>query len=679
MWAFGCVLFELLAGKRAFEGEDVSDTLAAVLRGEPDWTALPPDIPPHVRTILKQCLDRDRKTRIPEIAVVRFLMTSAAAALAIAPIDDSIAASRSPVAWKAATALFVIATIAVGVVAYVNRPTAPRVTRFFVAPPDKGSFIIGGVPGASASISPDGTKLAFTARDAAGKVQLWVRPVDALTAQPLAGTDDAGFPFWSPDSRYLAFFAQGKLQKIAAGGGPPQALCSAAGRGGVWTRDGVIVFNGGPGPLLRVSSAGGEPVPITKENATFPAFLPDGRHVLFWTNDAVYVITIDGGEPRRLLGADSGAVFAPPGYLLFVRAGTLLAQSFDAKTLELTGDPFPIAERVEFTARPGLISFSVSDTGILAYGTGAGTSATLQLVWLDRQGKTVETVGPPANYRGVDLAPDGTRIAAHRHDGTGGDVWITEFSRGATSRFTFDASQENASPIWSPDGRDIAYGSRRVGKYGLYRRPSNGAGNEEVLLEPSSLMPLMPMSWSADGKSIVYGTLGTKTRRDMWLLPLNGNRKPVALLDSPFDEARSSLSPDGKWLAYDSNESGRQEIYVRPFPSGAGKWQVSTSGGASPRWRRDGRELFFSGTTVGAAGRLFAADVKAEGPTFVPGAPRELFRVDMLQPPHEPYHAYAVSADGQRFLFALPVSSLSEPAVPSPIAVVLNWVQGLRK
>jgi Tol biopolymer transport system component len=563
------------------------------------------------------------------------------------------------------------------------------VTRFFVSPPENATFVSGAGPGAIAAISPDGRKLAFTARDAAGKTLLWVRPIDALTAQPLVGTDDAQRPFWSPDSRFIAYFVIGKLLKIAASGGPPQTVSVITGnRGGAWNRDGVIVFNGGAGrPLLRISSAGGEPspaLPLTtgQGGQTFPSFLPDGHHLLFYdvgtSNDTagIYVGSLDTGESKRLLGADSSGIFAPQsGHLLFVRQGTLMAQSFNPKTLTLADEPFPVAERVESSIVPGSFAFSISDTGVLAYGIGAGNSADLQMVWLDRQGKAVGTVGPPGNYRGLDLAPDGQHVAAHRHDGNGGDVWITDASRGTTSRFTLDASQDNSSPIWSPDGTRIVFASLRSGKWGLYVKPSNMAGNDERLIESDT--QTLPTSWSPDGGAIVYVTTTSKTRQDLWMLPLAGDRKPVALVHGAFNETHGQISPDGKWLAYESNETGQSEVYVQPFPTGAGRWPISTGGGQFPRWRRDGRELFYMDRTSG--GKLIGVDVNAVGSAFVAGSPKALFDSGYINlNAGGTYHTFAVSADGQRFLIPRPPAGAAD-AAPSPIAVVLNWAAGIKK
>src|SRR5215471_7949396 len=689
VWAFGCVLYEMLTGKRAFEGEDVSDTLASVLKSEPDWNQLFASISLSIRAVIKGCLDKDRKTRISDISVVRYVLNGALSApLTTADGATSQTAGHRTVWWQAAAAFFAVTT-AVGFPAlYLWRSTIPQVTRFAVLPPENQSFVIAARVGTGVAVSPDGKKLAFTAREGvaaqAGKILLWIRPIDSLVAHPLSGTDGAAFPFWSPDSRFVGFFANGRLLKVDVTGGPPQTVCVCNGRGASWSRDGVIVLNNGPGPLYRVSSAGGEPTRVTKLTGAqgghnFPVFLPDGRHVLFYgaaRQDAgVYVTSLDDGESHRLVAADTGAVYdATHGLLLFVREGTLMAQSFSARTMTLSGEPFPVAEQVE-SVLPGLVSFSVSNTGTLAYGTGGGNAAPLRLTWVDRQGKVIGGVGDDGNYRGVDLSPDGSRVVTHRHDGNGGDVWVTDLSRQTTSRFTFDASQDNSSPIWSPDGKQIAFGSLRAGKWGIYRKSSNNAGTEEKLIE--SEIQILPMAWAPDGRSLVYWASNPTTNSDQWLLPLTADRKAVPLLNTPFAEQHPQVSPDGKWISYHSNETGRAEVYVRPFPTGTSKWQVSTGGGVFARWRGDGRELFY--LSGASNGKMMAVDVKAVGAAFEAGTPRALFDSGYvnLSAGGSSYHTYAVSRDGQRFLIPRPLSSGAD-FLSSPIVVVTNWAEGMK-
>jgi serine/threonine protein kinase/Tol biopolymer transport system component len=697
VWAFGCVLYEMLTGNRAFAGEDVSDTLAAILRGEPDWNAFPPDVPEHVRAIVRQSVAKDRKARIPDIAVARFMLDHAPA-LPAAAVDSTVGFDprrRRTTVWQLATAFFAVTTVAGFGAWLVARPTLPAVARFVVVPPENSRFSTANRLSAGAAISPDGSRLALTVRDAAGKVQLWVRTIDSLIAQPLAGTDGAEFPFWSPDSRFIVYSTPGKLMKVAATGGPPQTLCALSApmtiaRGGAWTPNGDVIFNNGQGPLARVSSGGGQPSTAFPLAAgltaySFPSLLPDGRHVLAYGQsrsvgqsgsddvEGVYALSLDTGEAKRLLPADTGAVFAQQGgYLLFVRQDILLAQAFDPKTLSLSREPFVVAERVEAYAVPGLVSFSVSANGVLAYGVSTSGGDGTQLNWIDRAGRLLQPVGPLANYRGIDLSPDGTRVAAHRHErAMQGDVWVTELARGTTSRITSDP-QENSSPIWSPDGRFIAFASLRGGKWGLYRKASDNTGGEERLLESDGIVS--PQSWSPDGQSIVY----TAPPGDLWLLPLSGDRKPMVLVNSRFAETWGQVSPDGRWLAYASNETGAFEVYVRPFPAGGGKVQVSTRGGQNPRWRRDGRELFYMALLAGE--KLMAVDVTTAHGTFEAGPPKELFDSGLVTTiGHSgPYHSYAVSPDGQRFLIPQPPSG-STPGTSAPVVVVINWAAALQK
>jgi len=691
VWAFGCVLFEILTGRRAFEGDDVSDTLAAILRGEPDWNALPPGVPGHVRMIIQQCVAKDRKARMPDIAVVRFMLDNPATRHEPAPLVPTPPSNRRAMLWPIATAFFALTTIVGFGAWYVGRPAAGSVTRFLVAAPENTAFSLAArISAAAAAISPDGSKLAFTVRDATGKVLLWVRPIDSLTAQPLAGTEGASYPFWSPDSRAIAYSIQGRLMRVAATGGPPQTLCAFSGpniigRGGAWGRGDVIVFNNGPGPLFRIPSAGGQPSPVVPLAAgvtsyNFPTLLPDERHVLAYgqatseETSGVYVLSLDTGEAQRLMSANTSAVYAQEsGLVLFVRQGTLFAQPFDPKRRALSREPVAVAERVEDSAVPGMLGFSVSGTGVLVYGYST-IAGGLQLNWVDRHGRVLQTAGPLANYRGIDLSPDGTHVAAHRHErAVQGDVWVTELTRGTTSRFTFDATQENSSPVWSPDGQSIAYASLRGDKWGIYRKPSNNAGSEEQLLESKDTV--LPESWSPDGQSIVYTQFSSRAP-DLWRLPLTGERKPVALLNSLFVETFGQVSPDGRWLAYASNETGTGEIYVQRFGSGSGKWQVSTSGGNYPRWRRDGRELFYL-SFVGA--KMMAVEITTTGDRFEAGTPVELFESGFFNLTHNgPYYGYGVSPDGERFLIAQSPSAGGQPSSP-PIIVVVNWTAALPK
>ena len=581
IFAFGAVVYEMLTGRKAFDGRSQVSLIGAILEREPaPIGSLVPTVPPTLDRIVKRCLAKDPDRRwqtASDLAhELRWVAESALAGesrvASVASASLPVARPRSALAWKVVAAVSVlVAGAALAAVYYFGRSVAHQVVRFYIAPPEKMTFVTGGRAGASAAISPDGRRMVFTVREAPQKISLWVRAIDALTAQPLPGTDDASFPFWSPDSRWIAYFAHDKLMKIDANGGPPQTLCAAAGgRGGAWSREGVILFGAGVGPagtggpLKRVSSAGGSPVAATKiatGDHRFPSFLPDSRHFFFYTNgtgdqDGVYIGSLDSPESRRIINAESSAVYAA-GHALFIRQSTLLAQPFNVKTSTTSGDPVPIAEQVTRNFQ-GLLAFSVSDSGILTYGIGP-TSLTnsqggvpLQLVWVDRQGKTIGTAGKPAAFRGVDLAPDGKRIATHVHEGTGGDIWIVDDAR--TDRFTFDPAAENESPVWSPDGEWIAFAKNGAGQKGIYRKRSNNAGSEDLLLASADVT--LPQSWSPDGTAIVFSQsrAAGPSMTDLYRLPLSGERKATPLVNDPGNQNFGQVSPDARWLAYSSNE-----------------------------------------------------------------------------------------------------------------------------
>ena len=681
IFAFGCVLYEMLTGQRAFDGEDLTEILSRVLQREPDWTKLPASVPSRVRELLRLCLEKNVRNRRSDAADVRLDIEQA--------LNEPANATLPPptrLSWT--TALSIFTTIALATFLFYERRFAgtqeAEAIRFSISTPEKAAFESVSGAALAGSISPDGRRLAFTAKDAAGKTLVWIRPLDALIPQPLTGTEDGDMPFWSPDSRWVGFFAHGKLKKVDVAGGPPLILCDAPdGRGGTWNREDTILF--APSYLSglhRVNSAGGEPTVVGPRQtlSRFPFFLPDGNHFVFFMQGStdsggIYIGALDSSDSQRLVAADGAAIYALPGYLLFVRQGTLLAQPFDSVKLKTTGDPVRIADSVpsDLYSSP----FSVSETGVLAYRTGP-VSQDLQLAWYDRSGKLLETVGLPGRYVGVDLSPDGKRLAAHRHDGDGGDLWVFE-PRGDMWRLTFNPTQDNSMPIWSPDGTRIVFGSFRNEKWGIYQKASNGTGAEELLVE--SVQPKVPMAWSPDGKSIVYNVIDPKTNADQWLLPLTGYRKPVALLNTPFAEAHTQISPNGKWMAYRSNREGKFEVYVKPFPVGEGGWQVSTGGAHFPRWRADGKEIFYFTQTGG--GRVMAASVNGDGETFdVVGVPKELFDSGYVHHNHAGslyYHTFAVSPDGQRFLIPRPASNLQGASEAAPITIVLNWTAMLKK
>jgi Tol biopolymer transport system component len=693
IFAFGAVVYEMATGKRAFDGKSQASVISAIMSSDPvPMTSLQPMTPSALDRVVRRCLAKETDERWQSANdltnELKWIAEGGSQAGMPAPVVARRKISERPIWAVAAVLLLTISGLGTTVAYFYRSPGGVAAVRFFVYAPEKATFE-SGVVNSPPTISPDGRRLAFGATDTSGKALIWVRPLDDPMPQALPGTDDGDLPFWSPDSQTLGFFAEGKLKRIDANGGPVQTLADApSGRGGTWNRDGVILFApDATTPLYRVASRGGEPTLATKlmpqqGSHRFPSFLPDGSHFLYLAlgvatePSGIFLASLDSSESKRLLAADANALYSTSGDLLFVRQGTLLRQPFDAKKLALSGDPSAVAEHIAVPITD-VGAFSVSENGVLAYRTGPTVSTNFQLSWIDRMGKLVETFGALGGYRGVDVSPDGTRIAVHRHDSNGGDIWLFESARRETmSRFTFDATQDNSSPIWSPDGSRIAFGSVRNGKWGIYQKSANGTGGEELLVE--SDLPKAPMCWSPGGKFIVYTLHDPKTGFDVWVLSL-GDKKPVPFLQTSFNERDPQISPNGKWIAYTSDETGRNEIYVRPFPTGEGKWQISSKGGWYPRWRRDGKELFYMETSV-LPRNLISAKVNPAGPTFEYGDPAVLFESLYANAGHgSPYEAFAVSPDGQRFLIPRPEGSEGQGTESAPITVVLNWTAGLKK
>jgi Tol biopolymer transport system component len=681
IWAFGVVLFEMLTGKPLYSGETVAETLASIIKEDPPLNRLPSGTPSCIQNLLRRCLEKDPRQRLRDIGEARIAIEHASDVSA-SPVTAQ-GKSRERLAWSVA-AVFLIAGLTLGAFVYFGHaPEETRTMRFFVSPPDTGRLAMtaptpsGAVVGPLA-VSPDGNRIAIVATRADGKSQLWVRSLDTLTAQSLAGTDGAFQPFWSPDGRFLGFFADGKLKKIEVSGGPSITLCDAPDpRSGTWNRDGVIVF--GPTPasaLQRVSAAGGLPTAASTlgqgESVHMrPFFLPDGQHFLYRASTGpgagpIYVGSLKSAERKFLFNADSSNVVYSQGYLLFLRETTLIAQSFDARRLVLTGDAFPIAENIVNTATVNPFGvFSVSENGVLAYQTGS-TAAGSQLVWFDHNGKQIGVLGDPAAYGDVVLSPDSKRASVNIPEaGKARDIWLYDVARGLRTRFTFDPANELTS-TWSPDGSRVVFNSNRKGHYDLYQKASSGVGSEEVLLEDN--LEKYPLSWSPDGRFILYRSFGVTTGYDLFVLPLTGDHKPFAFLNTKFNEQDGQFSPDGRWVAYVSDESGRNEVYVAPFPGAGGKWQISTTGGTYPRWRRDGTEIVY----LSPDSMLMSAPVNGKGSSFEVGSVTPLFETHLVAGSR---YAYDVSADGQRFL----INTFPEQTTSGPITVILNWAAGLKK
>ncbi|MFB3098471.1 MAG: protein kinase [Acidimicrobiia bacterium] len=665
VWAFGVVLWEMLTGRRLFTGETVSDTLAAVLRADLDWAQLPRATPPAIRRLLGRCLARTPRDRLRHAGDARIELQEAQTTGAGEPLPEG-ARARSALPWALAAALFVI-VLALGAWLVVREPPRPPLVKLSLVPPEGSRFVVGD---GAANLTPDGSRIAAVLQSP-GMPQLVVRDLADVEYRVLPNNGNSMFdPFWSPDGRFLGYFNwDGTLRKIDVGGGPAVDLAEGSDpRGGTWNEDGYIVFSpSATGPLYRVSEDGGAPEPVTALDGELgeighwrPHFLPGGTRFLYLSptgtdnSMSLWVGSLDGEAPRLIPGTFESAVsYAPPGFLLFLRDGTLMARPFDLRRLEWRGQPVVLAQEVDFVPEWGTPGFSVSKSGTLAYHR-LGSPQDRKLVWRDRKGAVLTEVvvaGAPGN---LDLSPDGRRAAVQTWDKfRNQDIWIVDLERGTKLRLTFGGAHE-AGPVWSPDGQRIAYLSKGPGKHQILYKAANGAGSEVTIFE--SDFGGEPVDWSPDGRYLLMEGFGLW--RDLWILPVGGEEEPIRYTTKTAAEVSGRFSPDGRWIAYASTETGRMEIYIKPWPDGGGKLQVSTGGGNDPRWRADGKELFY----LEAARRLMAVPVDAPGDgTLDLGVPAALFETTN--------DGYEPSSDGQRFLF---VEFLQGTAAP-PATVVLNW------
>jgi len=678
IFAFGAVLYGMLTGRAAFDGDDVQDIIGAVLKNEPDWTRLPTETPPGVRKLLRRCLEKNVKNRRSDAADVRIDIEEALAEPVATPETPPARGAR--LAWMASLAVAVVLIVALTVptVRHLREtpPLPPSEMRVEIVTPATTDPI-------SFALSPDGRQIVFVA-SGGGASRLWLRSLVSTTAQPLAGTEGAAYPFWSPDNRSIGFVADGKLKRFDIGGGTPQTLTTVTGpRGGTWNADGVIVFTPtAASPLFRVPASGGQAVAVTKldrqSSHRFPFFLPDGRQFLFLAQGTpetggIYLGSLDSAETRRLTAADTAGVYLPSGmagWLLWVRAGTLVVQRLDLERKALTGDPVTLADPVAFDITTLASAVSVSASGLVAYRAGGANRR--QLAWFDRSGKALGALGSPDEFAlsAPRVSPDGRRVAVWRTVQGNAEIWLLDGTR--ASRFTFDAAVDRY-PIWSPDGSRIVFDSNRKGHRDLYQKPSSGAGADEPLVE--SPQDITASDWSADDRFILYQSNDPQTGRDLWVLPTEGARKPWVFLKTSFDESFGQFSPNGRWVAYMSNESERNEIYIRPFaaptasgapanPAGGGS-QISTAGGIHPRWRPDGKELYY----IGPNGEMMAAPIAATGTTLELGAPVALFPTRIYGGGLNNIQGrqYDVTRDG-RFLINTVLDDAS-----SPITLLMNW------
>jgi len=689
IWAFGVVLYEMLTGKRLFQGEDLTDTIAAVVRDKPDLSAAPPE----VRRVLERCLEKDPRKRLRDISGVQLLLETTAS-----PTPQMKAPSGTWTWLPSAIAL--VAVVAFAAIAFIHfREAAPELqgVTFLMSPPPDSVFT--NEYGALAA-SPDGKYLVFAARGKSGPPSLWLRPVDSLSARALPGTESANFPTWSPDSKSLAFLADNKLKRIEIAGGAPLTLADATNTRvsptGTWNRDGVILFGNSTG-LMRVSASGGGATPLTKVDINqketghgYPQFLPDGNHFIYFVDSSdpnvqgIYGSSLTNpGQRQQIVRTGAKAVYirpraAYPGYLLWVQDQTLLAQRFDPDRLVRSGDPVSVAEDIGLN--PGTTiraAFWASEAGLLVY-IANPTFGKRPAVWMSRDGKVLGEAGPEDTYLSIALSPDLSRLAMTHADSTSGrssnvDIWLREFARGIMTRLTFNAADDRY-PVWSPDGKQVAFASNReAGIFQIYLKDSSGTGMEERLTDGPT--PKTPLDWSKDGKFILYREETASRNRDLLAVRVTGDRKPIPVLTSPFADNTGAISPDSRWIAYSSIESGRNEIYVQAFPGVAGapkgRWQISTSGGYDVRWRGDGKEIYYQ--TMDIPGSIMSVTIQTSSEGVRAEAPRALFSADFRV---GDLRGFEVTPDGQRFLIAL---NQRQDRVGQLVTIVTNWQATLRK
>jgi len=677
VWAFGVVLFEMIAGRQAFTGETPSEVMASVMKEEPDWTVLPADLPPAIRRLLRRCLEKDPKKRLSAIGDARLELTEKDAPVAGAPVNTPPPRMGWGKLGAAGVAGAIIAAIGFTLSSFAARSTPVRDPSVVTVLGPEGVTLL--FDGAESAISPDGRSLVFTAANPNGTTHLWVRQLESLDARLLAGTETGRMPFWSPDSRQIAFFAGDKLKKMPAAGGTVEVVCQATdGRGGTWGSQNVIVFApSNSGALQSVAATGGEPKPATTLDAArgetghrFPWFLPDGRHFLFATLPPknlqfdLFVGSIDGPERQALGAAETAAVYADPGHILFARRGVLFAQPFNARALATTGEAVAISDAPG--AAGGLYSsgraVSASSSGTIAY-LGDRLPNT-RLVWFDRSGRETGTLAAPeGRYQEITIAPDNKRATIVRFaTQSDADIWIADLERGGATRFSSERAL-NIEALWSPDSTRILFANDTHGPRDLFVKPSSGATPEKTFYSSQALFK-DPRAWSPDGKVVMFEELNPKTQRDLWILPMDGS-KPTLYLQTPYNELAPVFSPDSKWVAYLSDESGRFEMYIDSFPEPRNKYRVTDAAATGGLWRRDGREI-----------AIFSADFRTVlvtdvtiGSTVSTTRPRKLFDV--------PRQTAAISAspDLQRWLLAVPQSETST----SRLTLVFDWTGTLRK
>lgn len=709
LFAFGAVLYEMLSGQRAFRGETPADTISAILDKEPpDLPSVGARIPPALARVVERCLEKAPAARFQSAHDLAFALDSLSspsdsgqtAALPAFSGSSRRVSGQERLAWGTLVGGLALMLVGAGVAAFRRPAVAAPTLRLSIHPPPGLTLGAG-----TLAISPDGSRVAYVARRSPSEPQmLWLQSFDAFEAKVLPGTEAGGEMFWSPDGKRLGFVAEGKLKTINVEGGAVQTVADVGdgSLGASWGKDDVVLVGSIFGGLMRIAASGGPPVPVTaldkehhEEAHRRPTFMPDSRHFTYVAlpGNHVFLASIDSSERKELFNADSQAVYSS-GYLFFVRQGAFFAQPFNLGTYSLSGDAFEVATQMVVNPVAPSAAFSVSANGSLVYETGVNrgnATIPMQLRWFDRGGRSLGTASDVSDYRSIEMSPNGRRLAEHHHNlESGGDIWLRDLERGGTTRLTFGG--HNTEAVWSPDGSRVIYSSNldasgkapqdiSAGPFNLFSKRADG-GEEATVLLDSAIAGIptgwkQPTSWSVDGQTLLFDLIDPKTSHDIWMLPLSGERKPRPWLQTPFREMSAQISPDGRWVAYQSNETRRYEIYVRPL-SGTEKVSISTTGGAFARWRPDGKELYY----VSLDNNLMVVPIRTTASGFEAGTPQTLF------PAHVAFSGggvtnrgntpfpYSVTRDGQRFLVSVDVS----PTVQTPpISVVINWPDGVKK
>jgi Tol biopolymer transport system component len=686
IWAFGAVLYELLTGKAAFQGEDVTDILAAVVRAEPDWQALPAATPTQVRSLLRRCLQKDKTLRLQAAGDARIELQEAIATPKDSGVTQATPASTSklllPVGAVAA-ALAIVAGVALWALWRSTRPIEQPLRPLLRLDVDLGPAVSLGSPaGADEIISPDGTRLVYVSQG-----RLFTRRLDQPNASELAGTQGAWAPFFSPDGQWIAFFAGGKLQKISVEGGSAITLCNASnGRGGSWGEDGnIIAALNTAGGLSRIPSAGGPPTPATDlQNGEamhrWPQILPGGKAVLYTASTTnafdtanIEVMSLADQRSKTLVRGGTFGRHLPSGHLVYVSRGTLFAVPFDVDRLEVRGTPAPVLDQVNYNATAGSAQLDFSQTGTLIYRSGGAGGGLLTVAWLDGAGKVQPLLPKPGAYGRPSVSPDGQRLALDVTEGASSDIWVYDWQRDTMTRLTFTTTA--LAPVWSPDGRYIAF--RALGA-GMSVTRSDGAGQLQPLTQSKNLQ--QPYSFTPDGKRLAFFEEGSGTSNDLWTVPLESDNaglragKPEVLLQTPADERHPDFSPDGRWMAYSSDESGTSQVYVRAFPDKGGKWQISNSGGTYAMWSRNGHELFFETLD----NRIMVAAYTVKGDSFVADKPR-VWSEKQLGGTVNAVRNVDLAPDGKRIVALMSVETPEAQKAQSHVIFLENFFDEVRR